>query len=586
VDSIINDPEFPITGDTITITVVVKNIGNETATTSTLELDVEGEAAPTTFTIPILDPDETCQVQLQVVKNIADTYTVTGTADLDNDVEESDESNNIALHEFTVREPGPDLIVDSLTHTPTNPTTLDPVTVIAVVKNLGDSVASTSTLEIKVNDDATTYSIPLLAPMETFEVQRALGLLPVLHYNVLATADLDEEVLESIEDNNTATDEFDVVEPPKPDLVVNSLNHTPSDPTTVDTITITAVVKNIGEASASTSTLEIDVEGDAATYKIPPLAPDETFEMERQLNLPVPNTYQVTATADLDDDIDESNENNNITTDSITVVEPPKPDLIVSSLTHTPSDPTTLDTITITAIVKNIGEAQAGPSTLEINVEGDATPTTYSVPALDPQETYQVQREINLSPADTCEVAATADLNNDVEESDESNNTAQDTIVVSEPLLPDLMITSLEYTPDTAFTSETITISVEVLNVGNASCSTSTLTILVAGDIVPYSFEIPPLDAGTTISVEQDVVFTEVGSYLVTATADAEDEILESDETNNSDTIEILVYSNDEIKLKEYLLGMIALTEEELEFYDINKDGIVDIADLVSLFLR
>ena len=256
----------------------------------------------------------------------------------------------------------------------------------------------------------------------------------------------------------------------------------------------------------------------------------------------------------------------------------------MESLTHTPPDPTTLDPVNVIALVKNIGDSVATTSTLEIKVNDDAT--TYSIPLLAPWELFEIQRPLGLLPVMSHDVVATADVNNDVEESDENNNTAQDTIVVSEPLLPDLMITSLEYTPDTAFTSETVTISAEVMNMGNAPCSTSTLTILVAGDIVPYSFEIPPLDVGTTVSVEQQVMFSAIGSYLVTATADAEDVILESDETNNSDTIEILVYSNDEIKLKEYLLGMIALTEEELEFYDINKDGIVDIADLVSLFLR
>ena len=240
--------------------------------------------------------------------------------------------------------------------------------------------------------------------------------------------------------------------------------------------------------------------------------------------------------------------------------------------------------MTVIAVVKNIGDSAASTSTLEIKVNDDAT--QYSIPPLAPSETFEVQRSLGLLPATTYDVEAAADVDNDVPESNEGNNTAKDTIEVSEPLLPDLVISDLGYTPDMAFTSETVTISVEVMNSGAGACTTSTLTILVGSDIVPYSFDIPPLDVGTTASVEQQVLFSAIGSYLVTATADAEDAILESDETNNSDTMEILVYSNDEIKLKEYLLGMITLTNEELEFYDINQDGIVDIADLISLILR
>ena len=396
-----------------------------------------------------------------------------------------------------------------------------------------------------------------------------------------AAADLDNDTNESDENNNTATDTINVIE--APDLVVSILDHSPSDPFINDIVTITAEVKNIGDITATTSTLELDVEGEAGptTFTVPILAPEETFQKQIQVVKSTPGTYQVTATADLYNDVEESSESNNVGLDEFTV-RGHGADLVVDSLTHDPSDPTTLDPITITAVVKNMGDVPAGSSTLEINVQGEATPATYSVPALDPLETYQVQREVNLSTADTYQVVATADLNNDVEESVENNNTKQDEIVVSEPLLPDLIITSLDYAPDMAFTSETVTISVEVMNAGNEPCTTSTLTILVGAAVVPYSFDIPPLDVGTTASVEQEVVFSEVGSYLVTATADAEDDILESDETNNSDTIEILVYSNDAIKLKEYLLGMIALTEDELEFYDINQDGIVDIADLVT----
>jgi subtilase family serine protease len=475
VDSIDHSPEYPFINDTITLTAIVKNIGEETATTSVLELDVEGESGPTTFTIPILAPDESSEVQLQVIKTAGGTYQVTGTADLDDDNEESDEGNNVTIYEFTVREPGPDLIVDSLTHTPVDPTLLDPVTVIAVVKNVGDAAATTTTLEINVESDVTTYTIPILDPMESFEVQRPLVPLALGAYNVEADADVDDYAAESIEDNNTALDSFTVVEPPKPDLVINTLSFNPTSPNTDDLVTITVIVENIGNANAITSTLEIDIDGTPVTYPVPALNIGNTHQILHQQNFPTTGTYNITATADIDDDVDESNEGNNSASDSLIVVKAPRPDLVISSL---------------------------------------------------------------------------------------------------------------NYIPAMAFTSQIITITAQVENVGNAEATTSTLWILVGAELDPESYEIGPLAPAETRQAQRQLEFTDPGSYLVTATADAEEDVDESDETNNSDTIDIIVYNSDIVKLREYLLGLITLTEEEEPYYDINQDGIVDIADLISLIVQ
>jgi len=582
VTTLTHDPASPNSLDPITISAVVANQGDAPATTSTLEVDIEGDVH--SFEIPALGIGKDYQVDFQVGPLDPGSYDVTATADAMDDVNESNEANNTAQDSITVLE-APNLIVSSLTHAPINPYTTDLITITAIVKNIGGTSATTSTLEIDVNGNAANYEIPPLDPSDTFQVERYINLSVAGAYPVIATADLDDDVAESNELDNTAQDEIVVTEPPKPDLVVDSISHAPEFPIIGDTVTLKAIVKNIGEAAATTSTLELVVEGEAgpSTFTIPILAPDETFQVELPVVKSVAGTYQVTGTADLYDDNDESNEDNNVTVYEFTVREP-GPDLIVDSLTHTPVNPTTLDSVTVIAVVKNVGDGAAGASTLEISVEGDAT--THEIPALASMEEFEVQRNLGLLSVMTYHVTATADVLDEVEESVEDNNTAQDEIVVGEPLLPDLVIDSLDYEPDMAFTSETVTITAEVKNIGAAETTTTTLWILVGSEAVPESFQIPPLDADMSFSVQRQVMFDEPGSYLVTATADAEDAILESDETNNSDTIEILVYSNDEIKLKEYLLGKIALTSEELEFYDINQDGIVDIADLVTLILR
>ena len=114
-----------------------------------------------------------------------------------------------------------------------------------------------------------------------------------------------------------------------------------------------------------------------------------------------------------------------------------EPDLVVSSFTHQPANPTTADGITLTAVIENVGGATAGASTACIDVGGETcgNPTTemlYAVPALAPGASFAVVRSINLEVAQGYLNNAEADVNNDVTESNEGNNTATDSFVVTE----------------------------------------------------------------------------------------------------------------------------------------------------------
>ena len=109
------------------------------------------------------------------------------------------------------------------------------------------------------------------------------------------------------------------------------------------------------------------------------------------------------------------------------------PDLIITSLTHSPASPTTVDEITFTAVVKNIGTGLAGTSTVSFQIGGESSPSTFSVPALAPDATYTVQRQLVLGVAQNYGTSATADVNNNVTESDETNNQRNDAFTVSPP---------------------------------------------------------------------------------------------------------------------------------------------------------
>jgi len=106
------------------------------------------------------------------------------------------------------------------------------------------------------------------------------------------------------------------------------------------------------------------------------------------------------------------------------------PDLVVDSLTWSPTDPSTVDLITITAVVENVGSATAGASSLELSLAAEVGAPTYAIPALDPGETHQIQRQETIGAPADYNITATADINDDVVESDETNNIESDTISV------------------------------------------------------------------------------------------------------------------------------------------------------------
>jgi len=109
------------------------------------------------------------------------------------------------------------------------------------------------------------------------------------------------------------------------------------------------------------------------------------------------------------------------------------PDLILSSLTHAPTAPTTSDTVVATAVVQNVGTGPSGIAYVMLQFPGE-TPggedTMLGIPPLAPGATYFVQRSIPPSNQGNYVVNATVDFLGQVAESNELNNTALDSYTV------------------------------------------------------------------------------------------------------------------------------------------------------------
>ena len=113
------------------------------------------------------------------------------------------------------------------------------------------------------------------------------------------------------------------------------------------------------------------------------------------------------------------------------------PDLVVYSLTRSPASPTTADPITFTAVVQNTGTAPAGASTLHLRVGYETQGTSHNIPALAVGASATVTRLVPpLTTAQSYITTATADTNDVVAESNETNNTRQLSFTVTPPEIP------------------------------------------------------------------------------------------------------------------------------------------------------
>lgn len=239
----------------------------------------------------------------------------------------------------------------------------------------------------------------------------------------------------------------------------------------------------------------------------------------------------------------------------------PLPDLIVSSLMSGTSA-TVGGELDITATVSNQGDASAGPSRLGYYLSADATITLSDTPidgwgcdvgSLDAGASPHTCSGAIMLPWEiepgTYYLGAYADENEAVTESDETNNGAATshtlTITDSSEQLPDLVVTSVT-SPSTGTAGGDIDVTSTLSNQGDASAASSRLgyylstddTITLADQAIgTWGCDIPGLAVGeaydnctVAITLPSDIAS---GTYYLGAYADRNEEVTESDETNN-----------------------------------------------------
>jgi subtilase family serine protease len=138
-----------------------------------------------------------------------ESFVFTAIIDEDNQSTESDESNNTR----TVVLPAPDLIIDSLTWWPENPTEIVPVSFTASIRNRGYGRSSGTLLSCSIDGAApTSLETGEISPGGTSTVIFTYSFVPGEH-TIRLMADSNDAIAESNESNNEKTIKFSVQSP-------------------------------------------------------------------------------------------------------------------------------------------------------------------------------------------------------------------------------------------------------------------------------------------------------------------------------------------------------------------------------------
>src|SRR6185369_11954841 len=318
----------------------------------------------------------------------------------------------------------PDLVVQNLAVDPSSGANGTVVHLTMDIKNQGSSSALASTTRVRINQDSSsvTSTDPILCNIST----PSLAAGSVAQIGCSATISgrpSGTSFLWAIADVNQS-----------PDLIVTSLSLVPKSLRNGEEISIGVTIKNQGTANAQSSTTRVRINQDPATVLstdailcnilTPQIAAGASVEVGCELTLSArpAGTNYVWAIADVNKTAGQSDTTNDRRSGSITVSSEAT-DLVVDSVTVDPPIGANGKSITISAVIRNQGTAQA-PATVtrvRIGIDPEILSSTdpslcgaIDTPSLDPGETTLVTCKPELSgrPAGVNYIWVVADATN------------------------------------------------------------------------------------------------------------------------------------------------------------------------------
>lgn len=532
VESISWSPESPSLRDTVTFTTTVRNQGDSQAPQSCIAYYID-DILISSVEVNVIAAGDTI-INTFTWQATAGDHIIKAITDSENDIAESNEDNNVKVYAFSVI--AADLIIESITWSPQTVSAGDSVNFTITVKNRGNKFAKGCWAEFFIDGASRGQrEINRLEPGDS-KAFAYTWVAQVGEHTLKATIDILNQSVESDEANNELTQIYSTT---PPDLIISSIQWSPPDRTDTDNVTMHVTVKNNGSGAAYGSQLNFYVDDMLQGFVfVNPLSAGST-STKTYTWMVGPDAHTFTAIIDADNQVFESNESNN--TYSVMLPALGLPDLLVKSITWTPTQPTINSRMTFTITVENAGKVVANGCSVDLYIG-------YG---------YKVNRLLGTIPAEGTAIAsieyitstvpvsirAIVDPNNLIKESDETNNEKTASLTPVELVEADFYITNLTSTPQNPAVGDEITITAKIKNNCNFSVASSHIAYYVDGVLI-YTSTVNKMSPKAT--VYSSITWTATpGTHTIKAVADYNDYYMETDESNNIREIVISVLSPD-----------------------------------------
>ncbi|MFC1989320.1 CARDB domain-containing protein [Chloroflexota bacterium] len=420
----------------------------------------------------------------------------------------------------------PDLIIETITWPPEQPSKGDNIIFNVTIKNQGSGPAIGSHVYFYIDEHfkGSEYVGGIDAGgvvTKTFTWVADAG-----SHTFKAVADGEKLVPESNETNNAKTVTILAL---YPDLIIEAITWSPANPLEGDNITFTVTVKNQGSGRTDYSPVAYYVDDTyMSLISVGAIDPGTTGNAAFYW-IAQAGSHAIRAVADPQEKVAESDENNN---DKEVTFPTIAPDLIIQNVTFSPTSPPPAGgTVTFTVTIKNQGNARANLSRAHLRIDGflKGSEAVQSIAIGESiTKTFTWPAEVGSHT-----VKAIADAEKKVSELDENNNEKEVTLSGASP--PDLIIDSIIWSPANPSEGEGLTFTATIKNQGNGKADESYVSCYVDNAHLASS-PVNPIDAGAT----DNKTFTwivEAGSHTIKVVADYHETITEGDETNNEKSV-------------------------------------------------
>ncbi|MEK3736259.1 MULTISPECIES: discoidin domain-containing protein [Paenibacillus] len=231
----------------------------------------------------------------------------------------------------------------------------------------------------------------------------------------------------------------------------------------------------------------------------------------------------------------------------------PNPDLVITGMSWSPTNPVESNAITLNAIVKNIGNASSPATTVNFYLNNELVGSApVGVLATGASTTASMTLTAGVKPAATYSVSAKVDEDNLVIEQNEANNSyTNPASLIIAPVSSSDLVGTVTWTPSNPVANNNVTFNVNLKNQGTVTTASGSHGISVvlknsAGSTIQtYNGSYNgALAGGASVNVAIPGTWTAInGNYTVTTTVEVDANEIAAKQANNVSVSNLVVYA-------------------------------------------